>query len=193
MLRLTKTLILIGVITMSAQRANSAETSSDEVPPALAYTMTSLGGEDVELSKYLGKTVLVVNVASECGLTPQYEQLQALHEQYAEQGLAILGFPCNQFGGQEPGTAQQIQQFCQANYGVDFDMFAKVEVNGAGACDLYKYLKAQQTEPKGPGDIKWNFEKFLLNRQGEVVARFAPNVKPSDDSVTSAIEQQLTE
>merc|ERR1711964_466441 len=102
---------------MTPQRSISAETSSSETPPALSYTMTTLGGEDVELGNYLGKAILVVNVASECGLTPQYEQLQALHKQYSEQGLAILGFPCNQFGGQEPGTAQQIEQFCQPTMG----------------------------------------------------------------------------
>ena len=143
----------------------------------------------MNLSQYLGQTVLVVNVASKCGLTPQYAGLQKLHEQYAKEGLAILGFPCNQFGGQEPGSANDIREFCTTNYGVQFDMFSKIEVNGNNACDFYKYLKAQKTAPKGPGDVDWNFEKFLINRNGEVVARFAPSEEPS--ALVDAIRQQL--
>jgi glutathione peroxidase len=148
--------------------------------------MKTLAGKDVELSKYQGKVVLVVNVASKCGLTPQYEQLQALHKKYAKQGLAVVGFPCNQFLGQEPGTAEEIQEFCRVNYGVKFDLFAKIEVNGEGACPLYKYLTKLETKPKGPGKITWNFEKFLIGRNGEVVARFAPKTKPDAPEVVKA-------
>ena len=158
---------------------------------ALSYDMTTLGGETVSLSKYQGNVVLMVNVASECGLTPQYEQLQALHKKYSGQGLAVLGFPCNQFGGQEPGSAEEIKQFCSQNYGVEFDMFSKVDVNGEGACDLYKYLTQLDTQPKGAGDIGWNFEKFLIGRDGNVVSRFGPQTTPDAPEVIEAVESAL--
>jgi glutathione peroxidase len=193
MIRMTLTLMALGILTMTFTPPSSAENATDGVPAALSFEMKSLTGDEVKLSNYLGKAVLVVNVASECGLTPQYSGLQDLHEKYAEKGLAILGFPCNQFGGQEPGSADEIQHFCQENYGVEFDMFAKVEVNGENTCALYKHLKGQDTSPKGPGDIKWNFEKFLVSRTGEVVARFAPSVKPADTGLVDAIKQQLGE
>ena len=154
--------------------------------------MQTLGGEDVNLAdKYAGKVVLLVNVASKCGLTPQYAALQGLHEKYADQGLAIVGVPCNQFNGQEPGSADEIEQFCKQNYGVEFDLLAKVDVNGADACPLYKDLTSLETNPQPAGDISWNFEKFLINRQGQVVARFAPGVKPDAPEVTLVIESEL--
>ncbi len=167
------------------------EKEAKKTPKALSFKMKSLDGKDVDLGKYQGKVVMIVNVASKCGFTPQYEQLQALHEKYAKEGLAILGFPCNQFKSQEPGTAEEIKQFCRVKYGVAFDMFAKVEVNGDGACDLYKYLTALDTKPVGAGKISWNFEKFVVNRKGEVVARFAPRTKPDDPSVIKVIEVEL--
>ena len=163
-----------------------------EVPPALNFKMKPLNGkDDVPLSNYLGKVVLMVNVASECGLTPQYESLQAMHKKYADQGLSVLGFPANEFGAQEPGSNEQIAKFCKQNYGVEFDMFSKVVVKGAGQCDLYKYLTSKETNGKFGGPISWNFEKFLVNRKGEVVARFAPNVKPDSAEVIKAIEAEL--
>lgn len=171
-------------------RADEVEQAT-KVPAALNFTMKTLDGKEVKLSDYKGKVVLIVNVASKCGLTPQYEQLQALHKKYAKQGLAILGFPCNQFGSQEPGSAEEIRSFCTKNYGVEFDMFAKIEVNGDGACDLYKYLTKLETKPKGPGKIAWNFEKFLIDRHGDVVARFEPRTKPDDPLVIKLIEQEL--
>lgn len=158
---------------------------------ALSYDMTTLDGETVALSKYKGNVVLIVNVASECGLTPQYEQLQALHEKYAGRGLAVIGFPCNQFGGQEPGTAEEIRQFCSRNYGVEFDMFAKVDVNGENACGLYNYLTQLDTQPKGPGEISWNFEKFLIGRDGNVIARYSPQTKPDALEIIEAVEKAL--
>jgi glutathione peroxidase len=158
---------------------------------ALEFKMDSLEGEQVDLAKYKGKVVLIVNVASKCGLTPQYEQLQQLHEKYADKGLAILGFPCNQFAGQEPGTAAEIQEFCKKNYGVGFDLFAKVDVNGEKACDLYKLLTATETKPTGAGDISWNFEKFVLDREGNVVGRFGPKTKPDAPEVVAVIEDEL--
>ena len=160
---------------------------------ALDFTLKSLDGKDVDLSAYKGKVVMIVNTASKCGLTPQYEQLQDLHEKYSRQGLAILGFPCNQFKGQEPGSDAEIREFCRANYGVEFDMFSKIEVNGDGAADLYKYLKSVPTSPKGTGEISWNFEKFVLDRSGEVVARFQPRTRPDDPAVVSLIESKLSE
>ena len=171
--------------------ANAAEKDDKSVSKALNFKMKSLGGEDVDLSKYQGKVVMIVNVASKCGLTPQYKQLQALHQKYASKGLAIVGFPCNQFGAQEPGTADEIREFCQANYGVTFDMFAKINVNGEEACDLYKYLTSLDTKPKGEGKISWNFEKFLIGRDGEVLARFEPSTKPDDPKLVKLIEVQL--
>ena len=158
---------------------------------ALRFTMESLDGEQVDLAKYRGKVVLIVNVASKCGLTPQYEQLQALHEKYADQGLAILGFPCNQFLGQEPGTSEEIAEFCRKNYGVDFDMFAKIDVKGDDAADLYKLLTSLDTKPTGAGDISWNFEKFVLDRDGFVVGRFSPRTKPDAPEIVNLIEEQL--
>lgn len=163
----------------------------EKVPPVLNFTMKSLEGEPVDLSKYQGKVVLMVNVASKCGLTPQYEGLQALHEKYGKQGLVILGFPANDFGKQEPGSDDQIKEFCSKNYGVEFDMFSKVVVKGDGQCELYKYLTSKETNPKFAGPITWNFEKFLIGRNGEVVARFNPRTSPNDGKLVSAIESEL--
>ncbi len=134
---------------------------------------------------------MIVNVASKCGYTRQYEQLQKLHEKYASQGLAILGFPCNQFLGQEPGTAQEIAAFCRTNYGVTFDMFAKVEVNGENASDLYKFLTSLDAKPKGAGKIGWNFEKFLIDREGMVVARFGSSTMPDAPDLVKIVEREL--
>ena len=158
---------------------------------ALRFKMKTLEGEEVDLAKYEGKVVMIVNVASKCGYTPQYEQLQQLHEKYAQRGLAILGFPCNQFLGQEPGSATQIREFCRVNYGVTFDMFAKVDVKGETACDLYKFLTSLDTKPKRAGKIGWNFEKFIVNRSGKVVARFGSSTKPDAPEVVEIIEREL--
>ena len=171
--------------------SKATEQESTTVSKPLNLTMKSLDGKDVDLKKYHGKVVMIVNVASKCGLTPQYEGLQALHEKHSGDGLAVLGFPCNQFLGQEPGTAEEIEEFCRANYGVSFDLFAKVKVKGDGACELYKILTAQDTEPVGPGQISWNFEKFIIGRNGEIVARFSPRTKPDDAKLLRAIDSEL--
>lgn len=165
--------------------------SKPDSPNALSYKMKSLSGKDVELSKYAGKVVLFVNVASKCGLTPQYKQLQELHAKYNAKGLEIVGVPCNQFGKQEPGSEKEIAEFCEENYGVEFDMLAKVNVNGDEQTPLYKQLTSLELKPVGKGPISWNFEKFLVNRTGEPIARFSPRTKPSDKSVITAIEQAL--
>ncbi|HVJ81740.1 MAG TPA: glutathione peroxidase [Planctomycetia bacterium] len=161
---------------------------SDKVPEALNFTVKSIDGKDVKLSKYAGKVVLVVNVASKCGLTPQYKALQELHKKYAGKGLAILGFPANEFGKQEPGTDVEISEFCTSKYGVEFDMFSKIVVKGDGQHDLYKYLT---THSEPAGDIAWNFEKFLIGRDGKIIARFPPRTKPDAKDVTAKIEAAL--
>ena len=153
--------------------------------------LNRIDGSADKLANHAGNVLLVVNVASKCGLTPQYEGLEALHEEYAERGLVVLGFPCNQFMGQEPGTEAEIKQFCQLKYDVTFPLFAKIEVNGAGAHPLYAHLKAQPTKPDGPGEIGWNFAKFLVGRDGSVLARFAPTEKPRSAAIVKAIEAAL--
>nr|WP_197526374.1 glutathione peroxidase [Botrimarina colliarenosi] len=151
--------------------------------------METLDGEPVELAeKYAGKVVLFVNVASKCGFTKQYDGLQDLHAKYGDQGLVVVGVPCNQFGGQEPGTADEIAQFCSSTYGVEFDMLGKVEVNGEGQCPLYAYLTK---ESPYPGPIKWNFEKFLIGRDGEVTGRYASRVTPDSVELVADIEHEL--
>jgi glutathione peroxidase len=163
-------------------------TGSVNVPAALNFTMSSLDGKIIDLSKYQGRVVLMVNVASQCGFTPQYEGLQDLHKKYAAKGLSILGFPANEFGAQEPGTNAEIAQFCKQNYGVEFDMFSKIVVKGSGQAPLYRYLT---THPKFRGDIEWNFEKFLIGRNGEVIGRFKSEVEPQSREMVSAIESAL--
>jgi glutathione peroxidase len=151
----------------------------------------ALDGSPADLSDYEGKTVLIVNVASQCGLTPQYAGLQQLHEQYGDRGFAVLGFPCNQFGAQEPGTSDEIKTFCETNYGVTFPMFSKIEVNGEGRHALYDELTAVADAEGQAGDVQWNFEKFLISPDGEIVARFRPMVTPEDPALVGAIEEQL--
>ena len=143
------------------------------------FSAPLLDGTSESLGRWRGDVLLVVNTASKCGFTPQYEGLEALQERFAERGFSVLGFPCNQFGNQEPGDAMAIGGFCQKNYGVSFPMFAKVEVNGAGAHPLFAWLKQQKSGLLGLSSIKWNFTKFLLDRQGRVVERYAPTTKPS--------------
>lgn len=139
------------------------------------FTLPRLDGQPQALADYAGKLVMVVNTASKCGLTPQYEGLERLWQTYGDQGLVVLGFPCNQFGEQEPGEAREIAEFCEMNYGVSFPLFAKLEVNGEAASPLYTWLKQDF-----PGDIEWNFAKFLIGRDGRVAARFAPGVTPDE-------------
>ena len=144
------------------------------------FEVQTITGDKAALDSYKDQVMLIVNTASKCGLTPQYEGLEELYKEYNDKGLVILGFPCNQFGGQEPGSESDIEAFCQLNYGVSFPMFAKIDVNGDDADPLFKYLKKSQKGLLGSEKIKWNFTKFLVNRDGKVVARFAPTVKPKD-------------
>jgi glutathione peroxidase len=147
------------------------------MPGVHDFTAASLAGEDVPLKRFEGKVLLIVNTASACGFTPQYKGLEALHRELAPRGFSVLGFPCNQFGGQEPDDAKQIEKFCSSNYDVTFPMFAKIDVNGANAHPLYTYLRAEKSGLLGSA-IKWNFTKFLVDRSGKVVARHAPTAKP---------------
>jgi glutathione peroxidase len=150
------------------------------------FSAKTIGGQDKKLGDYDGKVLLIVNVASECGLTPQYKELQALHEKYRARGLCVLGFPANEFGAQEPGSDAEIKSFCETKYAVTFDMFSKVVVKGPGIHPLFKWL----TENTG-GDIKWNFGKFLVGKKGEILQRFEPKVEPNAPEITSAIEKAL--
>jgi glutathione peroxidase len=151
----------------------------------------ALDGSPAALSDYQGKALLIVNVASQCGLTPQYAGLQQLHEEYGGRGFEVLGFPCNQFGAQEPGTHEEIAQFCETSYGVEFPLFEKIEVNGESRHPLYEQLTAVADTEGEAGDIQWNFEKFLISTEGAIVARFRPMTAPDDSDLVEAIEAQL--
>ena len=151
----------------------------------------TLSGQPASLGVLAGKSLLIVNVASECGLTPQYEGLERLHEQYAGRPFSVAGFPCNQFGGQEPGTSEEIQQFCSATYGITFPLFEKIDVNGPSRHPIYAELTAAPDAEGKAGDIQWNFEKFLVSHDGKVLARFRPQTEPEAPEVIEAIEASL--
>lgn len=172
-------------------RIAMADEKKTEVPKSLAFRMNNLEDESVDLAKYAGKVVVFVNVASKCGYTKQYAGLEKLYKTYKDKGLVIVGVPCNQFGAQEAGTNKEIRTFCTSTYDVTFDMLAKVDVKTGTACDLYKYLTAQETTPLGKGDVKWNFEKFVLDRKGNVVGRFGSGVAPESKEFVSLIESAL--
>jgi glutathione peroxidase len=155
------------------------------------FSAKTIDGATKSLADYRGRVALIVNVASECGLTPQYKGLEELHEAYGAKGLSVLGFPANEFGAQEPGTEGQIKEFCTTHYGVKFDMFAKVKVKGEGIDPLFQYLTSKDTDAPFAGDIKWNFNKFLVGKHGEVLARFEPKVEPTSPEVKQAIEKAL--
>ena len=155
------------------------------------HSISALDGSDDVLATARGKTALFVNVASKCGLTPQYTALQELQDRYGAQGFTVIGFPCNQFMGQEPGSADEIAEFCSTNYGVTFPLSEKIEVNGDGQHALYAELTAVTGADGYAGDIRWNFEKFLVDRDGNVVGRFEPQVTPDDATITTAIEQAI--
>ena len=159
----------------------------------LDIPVRTIDGDDATLAEHAGKVLLVVNVASRCGLTPQYEGLERLQEKYANEGFSVLGFPSNQFGGQEPGTNEEIKQFCSMTYGVTFPMYEKVEVNGPGRHPLYAELTATADAAGEAGGVEWNFEKFLVGRDGSVLARFRPDTGPEDPVVVEAIQSALAD
>ena len=153
------------------------------------FSVKDIHGKNVKLAKYKGKALLIVNTASKCGFTPQYKGLEALYQKMHGKGLEVLGFPCNQFGAQEPGSAEEIESFCEINYGVTFPLFAKIDVNGKSAAPFYQHLKEAKPGVLGSEAIKWNFTKFLVDRQGNVVMRYAPNAEP--ESLAGDIEKLL--
>ncbi|MCR9199544.1 MAG: glutathione peroxidase [Planctomycetaceae bacterium] len=179
---------LAAVCTLGVNALAEEEKAAKKVSTVHDLKMTSLEGKEVDLSKYKGKVLLMVNVASRCGATPQYAPLQKLHEKYADQGLVVMGFPCNQFGFQEPGDSKQIKEFCSTQYSVKFPMFEKLEVNGPGQSDLYSFLKSSADDHS---DIGWNFEKFLVSKEGKVIARFKTRTQPDAPEVVKMIEEQL--
>jgi glutathione peroxidase len=178
-------------VLLSIGAAWAAESGAAAPADALAFKVDDIHGKSVDLAAYRGKVLLMVNVASKCGNTPQYEQLEALYAKYKDQGFAVLGFPANNFGGQEPGTNAQILEFCTATYQVKFPMFSKISVKGADQAPLYRYLTSLDTKPQPKGDITWNFEKFLVGRDGNVIARFGPRTKPDAPEVIKAIDEAL--
>ncbi|MDP9034332.1 MAG: glutathione peroxidase [Myxococcota bacterium] len=155
------------------------------------FPLKTIDGLPKKLADYQGKAVLIVNVASKCGLTPQYRGLEELQETYGKKGFSVLGFPANEFGAQEPGSNDEIKDFCTTNYGVTFDMFAKVKVKGPGIDPLFDYLTSEKTNPRFAGEIRWNFNKFLLGKNGEILARFEPKVEPMSPEVRQAVEAAL--
>jgi glutathione peroxidase len=157
----------------------------------LDFTLNGIDGKPVQLASYKGKVVLMVNVASKCGYTKQYAGLEAMYKKYKDQGLVIMGFPANQFGKQEPGTNDEIAKFCKDNYSVDFPMFEKIVVKGEGMSPLYQNLTSSESDPKFAGDVSWNFEKFLISRDGQVVGRYKSAVAPDSDELVQAVEAQL--
>jgi glutathione peroxidase len=161
------------------------------MPKLHDFTMKTIDGDERPLADFAGKACLVVNVASKCGLTPQYEGLQRLYDRFQSRGLEILGFPCNQFMQQEPGDDAEVKDFCTTRFGVTFPMFSKIEVNGDGAHPLYGWLTAADAQPEGAGDVKWNFGKFLIAKDGTLVARFDPGTGPEAAPLVAAVEEAL--
>ena len=181
---------LFFMIGYSRTEGKPGASNTNEKSP-LDYTMETIDGDSVSLDQYKGKVIMMINVASKCGNTPQYEQLEAIYNKYKDQGFTILGFPANNFAHQEPGSNAEIKQFCTLNYGVTFPMFAKISVKGSDKHPLYQYLTGESTDPEHAGDITWNFEKFLISRDGQVIDRFTPKTKPDDPKVLAAIEKAL--
>lgn len=183
----------VGLLALFLMLATSVSAADAKAESPLGFKMESIDGKTIDLKDYKGKVVLMVNVASKCGLTPQYEALQTIYEKYKSQGFVILGFPANNFGAQEPGSNSEIKEFCAVNYGVSFPMFAKISVKGDDLHPLYNYLTSESLNPQFGGEIKWNFTKFLINRKGKIIARFEPRTKPDDPEVIIAVERALSD
>jgi glutathione peroxidase len=170
---------------------NPSPTAAPEERSMYDFTLKNIDGQDVKLDTYRGKVTMLVNTASKCGLTPQYEGLQTIYDRYRDKGFTVLGFPANNFMGQEPGTEKEIKEFCTLNYKVSFPMFSKISVKGEDQHPLYTFLTHKDTNPGFEGDITWNFEKFLADKNGKIVARFSPKTKPDDPEIIKAIEAEL--
>ena len=173
--------------------ASGPQASPKKPTSVLDFTVKDIDGKEVPLAKFQGKVLLIVNTASQCGYTPQYKELQEIYQKYKDQGFEVLAFPANEFGAQEPGSDEQIKQFCSTRYKVSFPLFSKIVVKGKGIHPLYEYLTSEATDPKFAGPIPWNFAKFLVNRKGEVIARFEPGVKPDSSEVVTAVEKSLAQ
>jgi glutathione peroxidase len=186
-------LIVPAVALLCVTRAVPAQEPAKKPASVLDFPVKDIDGKGVNLAKFKGEVLLIVNTASRCGYTPQYEGLQATYEKYKDRGLEVLAFPANEFGQQEPGANSEIKSFCSSKYNVTFPLFAKIVVKGEGIHPLYEFLTSPETDPKFAGPIPWNFAKFLVNRRGEVIARFQPGDEPDSDKVTSAIEKALAQ
>lgn len=171
--------------------ASDKSPDGDKMDSIYKFTLKDIDGKDTTLSQYKGKVVMLVNVASKCGLTPQYEGLQRLYDKYKDKGFVILGMPANNFGGQEPGTNEEIKSFCSLKYNVTFPIFSKISVKGEDIHPLYKYLTEKETNPEYGGEIKWNFNKFLIDKNGKIIARFEPRVTPESEPVVAAVEKAI--
>jgi glutathione peroxidase len=185
--------VLAASINLTALAVVSWADSGKKVGSVLDFHVNDIDGKPVDLSTYQGKVLLIVNTASQCGNTPQYKDLESIYEKYKGQGFEVLAFPANEFGAQEPGSNEEIKQFCSSKYKVSFPLFSKIVVKGKGIHPLYEFLTSESTNPKFGGDIEWNFAKFLVNRKGEVIARFRHRENPSSEKITSAIEKALAE
>ena len=184
--------VLVFSISVTTVAGDESE-KKEVVSPALDFTMKNIEGQDVYLGDYQSDVLLVVNVASKCGLMPQYKDLEAFYRKYKDQGVKVLAFPANNFGAQEPGTNKEIKQFCKTKFDVTFDLFSKVSVKGDDKCDLYKYLTDTSKNGEFGGEIRWNFQKFLVDRTGRVVARFEPRENPMGDKIVQFVERLLKE
>ena len=185
-------LVLTLALTLGVPAMSHAQPAkSSEKPNVYQFKVTNIDGKSLDLAKYKGKVLLIVNVASECGYTGQYRPLQELYKKHAKDGLAILAFPCNDFGAQEPGTDADVKKFATKQYGVEFDLFAKVKIDGKDAAPLFQFLTSKDTNPKHAGPIRWNFEKFLIGRDGAILARFAADVEPDSADFADAIRKAL--
>jgi glutathione peroxidase len=178
----------VAAVLLSAQAGIAADKEAHSV---LDFKVKDIDGQEVDLAKFKGDVLLIVNTASKCGLTPQYESLQSLHETYKDKGFQVLAFPANEFGQQEPGSDAEIKTFCKVNYDVSFPVFSKIVVKGEGIHPLYQFLTSEKTNPGNAGVIPWNFTKFLVDREGKVIARFEPKVTPDSPQVVKAIESAL--
>ena len=186
-------LTLAALATAVVSRAAFAADGDKKPGSVLDFKVQDIDGKNVDLSKFKGDVLLVVNTASKCGYTPQYKGMEEVYGKYKDKGFTVLAFPANEFGHQEPGADSEIKEFCSSNYKTTFPLFSKIVVKGQGIHPLYQFLTSKDTDPKFAGDIPWNFSKFLVNRKGEVIARFAPGDKPEGEKVTKAIETALAE
>jgi glutathione peroxidase len=184
-------LVIVSAVALFLVEAKSSTVKKERTKSVYDFTLKDVKGKDVKLDEFRGHVVMLVNVASKCGYTPQYEGLEKIYERYKDRGFTILAFPANNFGAQEPGTNEEIQQFCRLNYGVKFPIFSKISVKGDDKHPLYKYLTEKETNPEFAGEIKWNFNKFLVGKDGKILARFDSADKPEDEKVTGAIERAL--